>query len=250
VVAGHVRRSRRGRALAWAALGVVAIAAVVAVGSLAERRGSPAAARPGSVPGWSASPAPTSPTSSTPSSASPFPTRAIQPRYVFPVVGQASYQRVHADYPASDIIAPCGAVVRAVTDGIVLEVSRTDRYDEATDDGAARGGLFVSLRGDDGVRYYGSHLRTVNAGIEPGTRVRRAQPVGRVGDTGHAGVCHLHFGISPLCAGVGDWWIRRGVVWPWSYLDSWRAGGHASPVPAATAWRGAHGCPRTPPPGA
>ena len=51
-----------------------------------------------------------------------------------------------------------------------------------------------------------------------------------VGKTGNASVCHLHFGISPPCARTGDWWIRRGVIWPWPYLDAWRVGAVRSPA--------------------
>jgi murein DD-endopeptidase MepM/ murein hydrolase activator NlpD len=167
-------------------------------------------------------------------------------RYVFPVSGNVSYAREHHDYPATDIIAACGSPVRAVTDGVVLEVSRVDRWDPATDDGADRGGLFVSLAGDDGVRYYGAHLRSVAAGVRKGVRVTAGEIVGRVGDTGRSGACHLHLGLSPPCARVGDWWVRRGVVPPWSYLDSWRKGGRRSPVSAVTTWRKAHGCPDSP----
>jgi murein DD-endopeptidase MepM/ murein hydrolase activator NlpD len=189
----------------------------------------------GASPGATATPAP--------------PTATARPRaagYVYPVAGRTSYGRTHHDYPATDIFAPCGTAVRAVTDGVVLEVSRVDRWDPRQDDGAERGGLFVSLLGDDGVRYYGAHLSRVQAGIEAGVRVRRGDPLGNVGDTGRASACHLHFGVSPPCARTGDWWIRRGVVWPWSYLDSWRAGGQASPVRAVTAWRADHGCPKAP----
>jgi murein DD-endopeptidase MepM/ murein hydrolase activator NlpD len=176
----------------------------------------------------------------------PATTRPRPARYVYPVAGRTSYGRTHHDYPATDIFAPCGTAVRAVTDAVVLEVSRVDRWDPQDDDGAERGGLFVSLLGDDGVRYYGAHLRTVRAGIEAGVRVGPGDPLGTVGDTGRASACHLHFGVSPPCARTGDWWIRRGVVYPWSYLDSWRAGGQASPVRAVSAWRADHGCPKSP----
>src|SRR6185503_8548660 len=55
------------------------------------------------------------------------PTATSRPRsagYVYPVAGRTSYGRTHHDYPATDIFAPCGTAVRAVTDGVVLEVSR------------------------------------------------------------------------------------------------------------------------------
>jgi peptidoglycan LD-endopeptidase LytH len=72
------------------------------------------------------------------------------------------------------------------------------------------------------------------------------QPIGRVGRTGDASACHLHFGISPGCRRVGDWWIQRGVVWPWSYLDSWRSGAAKSAVTEVTEWQATNGCPDQP----
>jgi len=241
--AGSVRRVTRpgsNGSARWY-LGGLAVLLVVGVllGILAERD-VPAAGR--GTPGSTRSPATLSPATG------PTPGRstAVPPRYVFPVVGAVSYEKTHHDYPATDIIAPCGAPVLSVTDGVVLEVSRKDTYDAGTDDGAARGGLFVAILGDDGVRYYGSHLRIVVAGMEAGTRVRAGDRLGSVGDSGHAGVCHLHFGISPPCARVGDWWIRRGTIWPASYLDSWRAGGDLSPVSEVSTWNRTHGCPGAP----
>jgi murein DD-endopeptidase MepM/ murein hydrolase activator NlpD len=178
-------------------------------------------------------------------SASPSPSPAT--RYVFPVAGQEiSYARIHHDYPATDVLAPCGTPVRAVTDGVILEVSRVDSFDKNNKEnspGSLRGGRFVSMLGDDGVRYYGSHLTTVVNGVEARVRVRAGQQIGTVGKTGDASACHLHFGISPPCARTADWWTRRGVVWPWSYLDAWRAGKLRSPVAEVAAWQGRHGCP-------
>jgi murein DD-endopeptidase MepM/ murein hydrolase activator NlpD len=182
-----------------------------------------------------------------PKTTAPAPATAGQP-YVFPVGGAGvSYHATHAGYPATDIFAACGSPVRAVTDGAVLEVSRADRYDFDHPNGARKGGLFVSLRGDDGVRYYGSHLSGVVPGLERGVRVRAGEEVGTVGRTGDTAVCHLHFGISPPCRGVGDWWIRRGEIWPASFLDAWRAGVALSPVDRVVAWQRANGCPAAPP---
>jgi peptidoglycan LD-endopeptidase LytH len=120
--------------------------------------------------------------------------------------------------------------------GRVDEVTRTDRWDPATNRGADRGGRSVSLVGVDGVRYYGSHLEAVLPGVVPGLRVRAGQPLGRIGNSGSARVTdvHLHFAISwPTRHGV--WWIRRGMVPPARYLDSWRAGGDLSPARAVQA---------------
>jgi murein DD-endopeptidase MepM/ murein hydrolase activator NlpD len=166
--------------------------------------------------------------------------------FVFPVAGHYAYARVHHDYPATDILAACGSPVRATTSGVVLEVTRVDTWKASVDAGATRGGLSVSIRGDDGIRYYGSHLEFIYANIKPGVRVAAGQSLGKVGETGDATACHLHFGISPVCRSTGDWWIQRGVIWPWPYLDSWRTGGEKSPVAEITAWQRAHGCPTKP----
>lgn len=176
-----------------------------------------------------------------PGAASPSPSG----QYVFPVRhGKPGYGRWHAASPATDIFAPCGVPVVAVTDGVVLEVNRVDQFRQRPKDGAAKGGQFVSVAGDDGVRYYGSHLSVVDAKLKPGTRVKAGEQLGLVGRTGNSSnICHLHFGISPPCRGTGDWWIRRGVVYPWPYLDAWRAGTARSPVPAIATWHKTHGCP-------
>jgi murein DD-endopeptidase MepM/ murein hydrolase activator NlpD len=184
----------------------------------------------------------------TPSAAASGP--ATDVRRVFPVAGRADYGHTHHDYPATDIFAACGTPVRAAVDGVILEVSRTDRFDLNHPLGTDKGGLSVSIKGDDGVRYYGAHLSAIAPGVDAGIRVRAGTQLGLVGHTGNAsGVCHLHFGLSPLCAGTADWWVRRGVVYPWPYLDSWRTGGNRSPVGEVAAWQRDHGCPAAPPPG-
>ena len=160
--------------------------------------------------------------------------------YVFPVQPIArcnvSYGHFHHDYPATDIFSKKGCRFVAPTDGVVTEVSRTDRWDAASDRGADRGGRSVAMLGDDGVRYYGSHLERVDDAVGPGTRVRAGQLLGLIDNSGDARFTptHLHFGISwPTRNGV--WWVRRGMVYPWPFLDSWRAGGGRSPADAVRA---------------
>lgn len=166
----------------------------------------------------------------------------------FPVDGQVDYASAHHDYPATDIVAACGSRVVSPVEGVVLEVNRVDRWDPETDLGSARGGRYFSLRGDDGVRYYGSHLSEIDAHIAPGTAVRAGEDIGRVGHSGSARFtpCHLHLGLSPVCEGVGQWWIRRGVVSPYRFLNRWRAGGRLSPAGAISDWKQEHGCPNSP----
>lgn len=163
----------------------------------------------------------------------------------FPVRGSTSYGSAHHDYPATDLFAPCGRTVVAPVDGVVLELSRRDRWDPTTNRGADRGGKFVSIRGGDGVRYYLSHFSGIRPTIHAGTRVRAGQRLAWVGRTGSARStpCHVHFGLSPVCRGTGQWWIRRGVVSPYRFLRSWERGDNRSPAGAVAAWERERDCP-------
>jgi murein DD-endopeptidase MepM/ murein hydrolase activator NlpD len=190
----------------------------------------------------SASPSPSATPSSTPATSAP----PKKVSYAFPVIGHNSYGHTHHDYSATDIITNCGNKVVAATSGVVLTVTRKDGYKASVNAGATRGGLSVSLLGDDGVRYYGSHMSVVDSKIKVGTRVSTGQTLGKTGDTGDASACHLHFGISPPCAKVGDWWTQRGAIFPWPYLNAWRKGTNKSPVAAVAAWKAKHGCPKKP----
>jgi len=202
-----------------------------------------------------------SPTPSPKPVASPTPARTPAPsrppvaapratRYAFPIspASAARFGHTHHDYPATDIFAPCGSTYRAPASGRVLGAQKVDTWNPSVNAGATRGGLSVTLLGDDGVRYYGSHLRAVLSVAVPGARVTAGQPLGQVGNTGDArGIaCHVHFGIGPLCGGNTDWYNRRGLVYPWPFLESWRAGGVLSPVAAVVAYRARVGCPTGP----
>jgi murein DD-endopeptidase MepM/ murein hydrolase activator NlpD len=161
------------------------------------------------------------------------------PVYVFPVAGcDVNYARSHHDYAATDILSKKGCRFVSPINGVVDEVSRKDVWSGKTNLGIDRGGLYVSVIGEDGVRYYGSHLVCVAKGIEPGVAVTAGQVLGRVGSTGSArGTApHLHFGISwPTPSQANVWWVRRGVVLPWKYLDAWKSGKDLSPAKAVIA---------------
>jgi peptidoglycan LD-endopeptidase LytH len=179
-------------------------------------------------------------TAAPPSTAAATTTSRRPPVYVFPVQPIASchvsYGHFHHDYPATDIFAKKGCGFVAPTSGVVTEVARTDVWNPKTDKGADRGGRSVAMVGDDGVRYYGSHLLRVEAGIAPGTRVRAGQRLGLIDNSGDARYVptHLHFGISWKTPD-GIWWVRRGMVYPWPFLDAWRAGRPKSPAAAVRA---------------
>ena len=156
------------------------------------------------------------------------------PVYMFPIANcAANYARAHHDYAATDILTKAGCKFVAPIDGVVDEVNRTDNWSGKTNLGIDRGGLYVSIIGTDGVRYYGSHLlkRSIPKEIQPGVSVKAGQVLGSIGATGSArGTApHLHFGIS-WPTPPDTWWVRRGEVLPWKYLDAWKAGKDLSPV--------------------
>ena len=162
----------------------------------------------------------------------PFSSASALPKYTFPVADcEVNYARAHHDYAATDILAKAGCKFVAPISGIVDEVNREDRWRKPPNNGIDRGGLSVSIIGSDGVRYYGSHLKWIPKNIQPGLAVTVGQVLGSVGSTGSArGTApHLHFGIS-WPTPPDTWWIRRGEVLPWRYLDSWKKGKDRSPV--------------------
>ena len=165
------------------------------------------------------------------------------PIYTFPVAGcTVTYSKYHHDYPASDIFAKKGCAFVSPIAGVVDEVNTVDKWSGKTNLGADRGGLSISILGDDGLRYYGSHLSKIEANIVPGYKVSTGEKLGEIGSTGSARGTkpHLHFGISyPTEKGI--WWVRRGVglekgkTSPWKYLQAWQAGKDLKPkltVPA------------------
>jgi len=155
------------------------------------------------------------------------------PVYVFPIVGcKATYAKSHHDYQATDIQANAGCKYVAPIGGTITEVATKDIWNSKKNLGDTRGGLSVTLVGDDGVRYYGSHFKSIEAGIVPGVVVIAGQTLAYIGATGSARGTkpHVHFGISwPTPVESNVWWVRRGVLYPWAYLDAWKAGTDKSP---------------------
>jgi len=156
------------------------------------------------------------------------------PIYTFPISGCSyTYARAHHNYPATDILTKIGCSFVAPTSGTIDEVNRIDRFSWKTNKGADRGGLSVSMIGDDGVRYYGSHLSAIPANVVPGQKVNAGDLIGKTGNSGDAKgtTPHLHFGISwPTPSGKNIWWVRRGELYPWPFLDAWKAGKDLSPA--------------------
>jgi murein DD-endopeptidase MepM/ murein hydrolase activator NlpD len=166
-----------------------------------------------------------------------IPNAKAAPIYTFPIQGcKYTYAHSHHNYPATDIITHIGCAFVAPTSGVIDEVNRVDRFKWKTDLGADRGGLSVSIIGDDGVRYYGSHLSFIPETVTSGVRVNVGDLIAKTGDSGDAKgtTPHLHFGISwPTTKGI--WWVRRGELYPWPYLDAWKAGKDSNPFSSVKA---------------
>ena len=161
--------------------------------------------------------------------------------YGLPVadVDAAGWGDTHSAYPATDIFVGCGAALVSPVWGTVLEVRRVDSYDPAVDNPATRGGRSVSILGLDSVRYYLAHFDTIDPDLAPGDEVSIGRTLGTMGDTGRTSACHLHFSISPPCPGK-EWSVRRGVIWPYPYLEAWRRGDQRSPATEVAEWLAAN----------
>ncbi|WP_247815771.1 M23 family metallopeptidase [Actinomadura luzonensis] len=240
---------RSGHLGRWAAVagavlvtGLLTGACSQATGLAGVSAGSPSTAPP--------SGAPSGPATATAASTAPGPTPSVQHQaaaeqppqgeepvlvpppklskytYTFPVKGcKTSYQRKLLVLPKTTIWAGQGCAFVAPVDGVVDEVNVQNRWSPSTDEGSAREGRFVTIVGDDGVRYLGGHLDSVAADVKPGLRVKAGHVLGRVGRTGNARDAgpNLYFAIS-WKTGPAYWWVRRGMVEPWDYLDAWAKG--------------------------
>ncbi len=115
---------------------------------------------------------------------------------VFPVAGKHTYSndfgapRSQGGHQGNDIMAERGVPLRAVRDGSIKRLTRTE---------TGLGGLWIWLEDTDGNDYYYAHMDSVAADLQAGTTVTAGQVVGTVGNTGDAryGATHLHFEIHP-----------------------------------------------------
>ncbi|MEV4093204.1 M23 family metallopeptidase [Streptosporangium saharense] len=146
--------------------------------------------------------------------------------YVFPVKDcRVSYESRLLVLPKTTIWTGKGCSFVSPVNGVVDEANAKNRWKPSTDRGADREGRFVTVVGDDGVRYLGGHLDKVTPGIKPGVRVSAGQVLGQVGNSGNARstASNLYFAIS-WKTDHSLWWVRRGMVEPWEYLDAWLDG--------------------------
>jgi murein DD-endopeptidase MepM/ murein hydrolase activator NlpD len=109
-------------------------------------------------------------------------------RYRFPLLG-AHYFGVGAarfgggrGHQGQDVFADCGTPIVAARGGVV----KFKRFQSAA------GNYLVIDGARTSVDFAYMHLREA-AIVDEGDRVRTGEPIGFVGDTGHADGCHLHF---------------------------------------------------------
>jgi murein DD-endopeptidase MepM/ murein hydrolase activator NlpD len=114
--------------------------------------------------------------------------------YVFPVGGGPSVVSVshqHHDYPAADIAAPEGSPLFALADSIVMATYSSGK-------GRCGNGLKIHLQ--DGTEYTYCHLSYLEPEVVPGAMLTAGEPVGLVGQTGHATGPHLHLQLDPAAS--------------------------------------------------
>ncbi len=154
------------------------------------------------------------------------PPKVSKHTYVFPVKDcPVNYQSRLLVLPKTTIWAAKGCSFVAPVNGVVDEVNVKNRWKPSTDRGADREGRFVTIIGDDGVRYLGGHLDKVAPEVRPGVRVSAGQALGQIGNSGNARstASNLYFAIS-WKTDPSLWWVRRGMVKPWDYLNAWLKG--------------------------
>ena len=147
--------------------------------------------------------------------------RADEIHYCFPVqpIDKMTFSKGGHRYPAVDIFGKTGMSFVAPVSGVVEYLNRNDEWDKETNDPDKKGGRWVSLIGDDGLRYYGSHLERVYDKIGVGQRIKSGDVLGYLGDSGNAKgtPVHLHFGMSHASTPC-SWKTRRGEIEPYLFL--------------------------------
>ena len=148
--------------------------------------------------------------------------------YVFPFsLVPVTYPKDHLHYPAVDVEG-CYARILAPTAGFISQLHRLDKWTPENDSPGTRGGLTITVQGDDGVRYFFSHLGRIKA--LKNQRVAAGDWIGVMGSSGNARVtrCHTHFGMSRVCP-LAEVYLLQGEIWPQKYLNAWKQGQQLSP---------------------
>lgn len=91
-------------------------------------------------------------------------------------------------HKGTDVMAPCGAPVVAVTNGVISDLGS-----------GGAGGIMMWLRATNGDVFFYAHLRSYSSGTSVGRRVTTGDLVAYNGNSGNArgGACHVHFEWHP-----------------------------------------------------
>ncbi|MDQ4142951.1 MAG: peptidoglycan DD-metalloendopeptidase family protein [Actinomycetota bacterium] len=91
-------------------------------------------------------------------------------------------------HQGTDLMAPCGAPVVAVTDGVISRLQS-----------GGNGGVMAYLRATNGDVFFYAHLQSYAPGISQGKRVSAGDLIAYNGRSGNArgGPCHVHFEWHP-----------------------------------------------------
>jgi len=150
------------------------------------------------------------------------------PIYVFPFSRvPVQYPNDHLDYPAVDVEGRYARIL-APTEGFISQLHRLDKWTPEKDSPGTRGGLTITVQGDDGIRYFFSHLGRIK--VLKNQRVSAGDWIGVMGSSGNARVtrCHTHFGMSRVCP-LAEVYLLQGEIWPQKYLNAWKQGQQLSP---------------------
>jgi len=109
------------------------------------------------------------------------------------------------DHKGQDIFAKCGTPIVAALSG---EVTLAKFHDRA--------GNYAVIKADDGTSQAYMHMQSP-ASVVRRQRVVAGQALGRVGDTGRASGCHLHFELWT----APGWYEGGRPVDPLSALQGW-----------------------------
>lgn len=115
--------------------------------------------------------------------------------FTLPIRGPVAFSNSWGDprsggrrHQGTDLMAPCGADVVAVTDGTIQDMRS-----------GGAGGIMLYLRARNGDVFFYAHLRGYASGVHSGKRVTVGQLIAYNGNSGNArgGPCHVHFEWHP-----------------------------------------------------
>jgi len=89
-------------------------------------------------------------------------------------------------YNAVDIISSCGSPIYAAADGIIVEAIGAGKYNYGY-------GNLIKIQHYNGTMTVYGHLSSLS--VKDGDKVYQGDLIGKMGDTGNAECCHLHFEV-------------------------------------------------------